>query len=231
MKLLRRIIGRGGASAPFGSEVSTYRRLRSRGLEPAAIVDVGAYEGGWTRAVLTVWPDLPTLMVEPQTAKAVYLDAVCRDLPNVQYHQALLAAEAGRDVIFYEMETGSSLYPENSNAPRRMASLTTTTLDVVAAQFAFEGIFLKIDVQGAELDVLRGAKETLARTAAVQLEVPFMRYNSGAPSFLDVIHFMDERGFSPLEISNQTRLQDILVQADLIFFRKDTELFSKQLEF
>jgi hypothetical protein len=43
MKLLRRIIGANDVSAPFGSEVMTYQRLRSRGLEPDAIVDVGAY--------------------------------------------------------------------------------------------------------------------------------------------------------------------------------------------
>ena len=231
MKLLRRIISWGRSSTPFDSEVATYRRLRDRGLDPDAIVDVGAYEGEWTRAALTVWPDLPTLMVEPQVAKAPYLAAVSRDLPNVQFRQALLASEAGHDVSFYEMETGSSLYPENSNAPRRRTSFTTTTLDLVAAQFAFKDIFLKIDVQGAELDVLKGAREILSRTSAVQLEVPFMRYNNGAPSFFDVVQFMDERGFAPIEISNQTIQRGVLVQADLLFVPKNAEFFLKGIEF
>jgi FkbM family methyltransferase len=170
-------------------------------------------------------------MVEPQSAKEAHLVAVSQDLPNVQFRQALLAGEAGRSVTFYEMETGSSVYPENSNAMRREASLTTTTLDLVAAKLEAEEIFLKIDVQGAEIDVLIGAKATLARTVAVQLEVPSIQYNKGAPSFFDVLRFMHERGFAPVEISNETRLKGVLVQADLVFIQKFSQMLHKPLEF
>jgi len=231
MRLLGRFLGRRDISVPFSSEISAYKRLRDRGLLPDGIIDVGAYKGEWTKAALTVWPNRPTLMLEPQAAKRQYLEAVSQELPNVQFQQVLLAAESGREEAFYEMETGSSIYPENSNAPRSKTYLTTTTLDLVAAHLEGNALFVKIDVQGAEIDVLKGAPDTLARATAVQLEVPFMHYNDGAPSLFDIIKFMDEIGFEAVEISNSTILRDIFVQADLVFVKKKSSLLDTVLEF
>ena len=54
---------------------------------------------------------------------------------------------------------------------------------------------IKIDVQGAELDILRGGKECLANAKDVILEAQHVDYNIGAPKFEEVIDFMKENGF------------------------------------
>jgi FkbM family methyltransferase len=170
-------------------------------------------------------------MIEPQLAKKEKLEAICQRLSQVEYRQQLLAAQAGRNEPFYEMETGSSIYPENSNAPRRLQRLETSTLDLAAEHFPGEQLFLKIDVQGAEIDVLSGAEITIERSAAVQLELPFINYNRGAPSFSEVITFMDHLDFSPAEISNMTILNGTLIQSDLIFLKKTSAILSEEMRF
>lgn len=208
----------------FSDEEAAYRRLAQKDWRPGGIVDVGAYQGAWTRMVRGIFPGVPVLMVEAQKAKAARLEALCSELGGVSLASAVLGAEAGKEVTFYEMETGSSYFPERSNAPRTSTTYVTRTLDDVAA--SLEGpLFLKVDVQGAELEVLGGGPRTLERSEVVQLEVPFVSYNEGAPTLLDVMRFMNEREFVPIDVSGFSRPNGIdLVQADFLFVRRSSPL-------
>ena len=102
-----RLLGRRHVPA----EESAYLRLRDKGFTPAAIVDVGAYKGDWTRLARRVFPNVPVLMVEPQASKRPHLEEVCRELQGTQYVQALIGRRGGESTAFFEMETGSFLFP------------------------------------------------------------------------------------------------------------------------
>ena len=208
----------------FLDEEAAYRRLAAKGWRPAGVIDVGAYQGAWTRMVRGIFPGVPVLLIEAQRAKAAGLEALCLELGGVSLASAALGAEAGKQVTFYEMETGSSYFPERSNAPRTATTCVTRTLDDVAA--SLEGpLFLKIDVQGAELEVLAGGPGTLERSEVVQLEVPFVSYNEGAPTLLDVMRFMSEHDFVPIDVSGFSRPNGVdLVQADFLFVRRSSPL-------
>ena len=56
---------------------------------------------------------------------------------------------------------------------------------------------IKIDVEGFELEVLKGAKETLKRTDLVIVESSIAELYVNNPNYLDVLCFMDEQGFRP----------------------------------
>lgn len=231
MRVLSRL-----ASAALGrrfvpSEELAYRRLKAKGFAPAFIVDVGAYEGNWTRLARRVFADAPVLMVEAQSGKRPLLEQVSRELPEVRYAQALLGRSSGRTVRFFEMETGSSMFAENSNAPRTETELATVTLDEIAGAVVSPA-FLKIDVQGAELEVLEGARETLASCEVVQLEVALVTYNEGAPTMLDVLSYMAAHDFAPLDVSGLTRPNGVdLAQIDLLFSRSNSPLRRQFFEF
>lgn len=182
-KLAKAALGR----APFvAEEEQAYRRLAAAGFTPSGIVDVGAYEGNWARLARRVFPDAPIIMVEPQKEKQTLLEATCAELGNVSYVPAVLGAKTDTPVTFYEMETGSSMLPENSNVPRKKRNLITRTLDDVAVDLSGP-LLIKLDVQGAELQVLEGAQKTLQHCEVVQLEVAVLPYNDGAPTFLEAI--------------------------------------------
>lgn len=214
-------------------EGTVYRRLADRGFRPDAIVDVGAFEGNWTRLALDVFGEVPSLMVEAQQGKKSILDKVVTAHPATRIEMSALGESAGKELVFYEMSTGSSLRPEVSNAERSTTTIVTRTLDDVAREHLPEArrLFLKIDVQGAELDVLRGGAETLARCELVQLELAMLQYNAGAPLLPEVVAFMDQRGFLPIEVSGFSRPRDELVQIDMLFAREDSALRPKTFGF
>lgn len=198
-------------------EEQAYRRLLARGWGPKAIVDVGAYHGDWTRLARRVWTATPVLMIEAQQNRRNYLEKLCGEQNDLRFEIAVLAAEAGKSVEFYEMETGSSIFPERSDVPRTVTTLITHTLDEFTVDLP-DRLFLKIDVQGAELEVLKGGRETLARSDLVQLELPIANYNEGAPELVDVLGYMSERGFTPLDISGFSRPNGVdLAQIDMLF--------------
>jgi hypothetical protein len=95
-----------------------------------------------------------------------------------------------------------------------------TTLDEVAGRAALEGpYFLKLDVQGYELEVLRGGTKLLRECGAILMEVALLEYNESAPLVSEVVAFMKERGFVLYDICGQSRreVDGALFQADLIF--------------
>ena len=194
-----------------------YRRLAASGYSPTSIIDVGAHDGNWTRLARRIFPDTSILLVEPLRSKADVLKSLTNSLENTRFVDALLGPKTGQAVTFYEAGTGSSLHREQSNVEFQETTMQTSTLDDVAS--GLEGpIFLKLDVQGAELEVLAGGPNTLARSDLVQLEVALLPYNEGAATFLQVLQYMDERGFVPFDIAGMIRPTGAeLVQVDMLF--------------
>lgn len=220
-----------GKSSSLPDEEASYRRLLEKGWRPGAIVDVGAYQGDWTRLVRRLFPNVPILMVEAQEGKTAGLKMLAAEFESVSFASAVLGSSSGREVTFYEMETGSSYFPEQSNAPRTERTYVTRTLDELAGDLPAP-LFLKVDVQGAELEILAGGTETLERCELVQLEVALLPYNKGAPTILDVLEYMDERGFVPLDISGFSRPNGVdLVQIDVLFARRTSELRPQFISF
>jgi len=85
--------------------------------------------------------------------------------------------------------------------------------------------FIKMDVQGYELEVLRGATRAMAQAQAIYLEVSLVPINQGCPLIDEVMQFMTGRGFRLLDFCSQNRRKDgILWQTDLMFVRNGTPL-------
>ncbi|RYD45362.1 MAG: FkbM family methyltransferase [Sphingomonadales bacterium] len=220
-----------GIPEPVAPEIAAYERLKAKGFVPDRIIDVGAYEGSWTRLVRSVFDHVPVTMIEAQEGKKPVLDAVCREIENASLVSALLGRTPGTAVTFYEMETGSSTRPENSNVAREERIMTTRTLDDVIDDSG-TALFLKIDVQGSELDVLSAGQRTLARCEVVQLETALLPYNIGAPQITEVFVQMGEWGFSPFDFAGFIRPNGVdLVQTDVLFVRTGSALRAKQFHF
>lgn len=203
--------------------VLTYLRLRDRGFRPRGIIDIGADGGAWARMIRMIYTEAPILMIEARRSQAAALTRTCSEIGNANYNIALLGPEQRDAVQFFEMQSGSSMFGERSDVPRTVNLLPMITLDSLNAELDAP-VFLKLDVQGAELDILRGASKTLERSEVVQLETQLLHYNEGAPCAAEVIGFMHERGFAVYEIADLIRPQSDLVQVDFIFVRNDSPL-------
>ncbi len=217
---------RASGTVTRGFERVTYERLSENGLAPDAVVDIGANRGDWSRMVRPIFSAAEILMVEAQTALEGELARAASEIGRAQHRIVLLGPVGGEERAFYEMGTGSSLLPENSNAARTVTRSVTQTLDSLIAETlpAAQSIFLKLDIQGAELMVLAGGEVTLSRCAAVQLEVALLPYNAGAPLLAEVVAFMAARGLLVTEVAGFSRPGAHLVQIDLVFARHGSPL-------
>ena len=106
--------------------------------------------------------------------------------------------------------------------------VTISTLDDSLAEIDLgERVLLKADVQGYELEVLKGAPLTLRTVRWVYLELSFVQLYEGQPLAAEVISYLDDRGFLVDDLVHVTRSEGRAVQADLLFSRAGEAAKSK----
>jgi FkbM family methyltransferase len=85
------------------------------------------------------------------------------------------------------------------NVPCHTETVTVRTLDVVLPvlqeRIGFDRPYLKIDTQGSDIEVLRGAGDSLPAVKALQTEASVIGIHKGMPQDIDTIRYLDERGF------------------------------------
>lgn len=200
---------------------------KAMGWEPATCVDVGAAFGRFSLACARVFPRAHYLLVEPLEEYRPYLEAVGDQLAHASYAGVAAAARSGETSFHIHADlVGSSMLREAEGPKVDGASriVTAVTLDeFTRARGAGGPYLLKVDVQGAELEVLRGARSVLAATDYVILETSFFRFFIEGPELPAVIEFMSRGGFVPYDIFGlQYRpLDGALSQVDLVFVRED----------
>jgi hypothetical protein len=124
-----------------------------------------------------------------------------------------------------------SVLSENTGFERNVLTLPMTTLDEVSGATTLKGpVLLKLDVQGYELEVLRGGPRTLTLAEVVLLEVSLLEYNQGAPLMPEVVAFMNSAGFVPYDVCGQFRRESdaALCQIDIIFVQRNSALRAKK---
>lgn len=196
--------------------------MKQRGFNPRVAIDVGAYSGEWTLSFRHLFPKARVLMVEPQPAQRERLQALAHVHSGVEFAPVLLGPAAATGVTFYQAETGSSVLRDPGNAVAEPAALEMTTLDAVARGTPFERAdFLKLDVQGYELEVLKGAEEVLRSVEAVMMEVNLIGVYEGAPLAHEAVAYMAARGFRVYDVCTFFRrpYDNALWQMDMIFVR------------
>lgn len=217
-------------SRPPGQFYLTEYKLRAakrRGLQVTCAVDGGAAHGHWAQMIKGIYPDCDLLCVEPRSDVRDDLRALAREFSNVHVVTALLGPREA-DVDFNEMEDQSSVLMDHAGRPYGHASRAhMTTLDALVER---EGLpppdLIKLDLQGYELEAMKGAKRSLASAQALLLEVSFLRLQAGTPIAHEVIGFAHEHGFVIYDIPElwHRPLDGALAQGDVLFLREDHPL-------
>lgn len=215
--------------------VAALTRIKETGFNPTHTLDIGAYEGDWAKAASVIFPETTILMIEAQPEKQDYLERLRQYKESTfQYQITMLGKENKESVPFYQINannnsTGSSMYEEQTDFPRKKIELPLRKLDSVLQDYPNRKFSLaKIDVQGAELDVLRGGNRLLQEAEFIIMELSLMNYNRSAPLLAEVIAYMDANGFAAVDIFEAKRdSKDQLVQIDYSFIRKNSPFTPK----
>jgi FkbM family methyltransferase len=190
-------------------------RLQRRGLVIRTVYDIGAHQGAWTEKIKRLLPNATFFLFE---ANDVHADALGRT--GAKYFTVILSA-AEQEVEFFGKGTSGDSYLRELT--ERYESVTpevrhARTLDGLIAEHGIPPPdLLKVDVQGAELDVLRGGEEALGHAKLVLLECPIVPYNLGAPTIDEYFRYMDEHGFTVLKFVVELWPDERMRHVDIIF--------------
>lgn len=115
---------------------------------------------------------------------------------------------------------------------RRVETRRLRKLDTLLVDIEPPGL-LKIDAQGYEMQIMKGAVKVLPAFEAVVLEVATIEINEGAPVLHDVVGFMKAAGFVAYDILEIHRrpLDNALNQVDIMFVREQSTLMADKRHF
>jgi FkbM family methyltransferase len=221
--LLRRGIVLSRPPGQFNIFAIKLRQLKQRGLEIALAVDGGAADGDWARELKGVYPEAQVLCIEPRDAAQPALRQLAGAMSGLHLAQTLVGAREGTVVLHEHGDQSSMLAGPAGNTFGRNVEAPMTTLDQLVRRMKLPWPdFIKLDLQGAELQALTGAPECLAHGQAVMLEVSFIPLQKDNPLLADVVGFMHERGYRCYDVLAlwHRPLDGALAQGDFLFLRE-----------
>ncbi len=204
----------------------TLRRARAGGIEPALIIDIGASNGQWTSECREIFPEARYLLVDPLEGNRAALSSMAGGDPRVSVWCGAAGAAPGELEIFEHGDQSSVLKSaEFPGVPRRVEVRTVDMLFQSAGSPA--PVLLKADVQGYELEVLRGAGRCLESTAALILEVSYRKLYDESALAHEIISYVGARGFRIYDVCSylQRPADRELVQSDIVFVHESSPLF------
>jgi FkbM family methyltransferase len=195
---------------------------------PKAILDIGGHTGEFYNIAKKVFPETYIFIIEGNRDCEPYLKNL-----GTQYLIRLLGKERGK-AVFYKTAadplcTGNSLYKEitphfNDHRLIKEETELRTIDDTFQEETQFD--LIKIDTQGAELDILEGGPKIAKKAKGIILEVSYTKYNEGAPLYDDVVRYMNNYGFIEKETLDEISCSKEregfdLLQRDILFINKD----------
>lgn len=186
------------------THVNYLQHMKESGVNPRVIYDIGACVLHWTREAKNIWPGAEFIAFEAmKESKPIF------DENGVKSFIGVLSDTDGKELTFYQNTFhpgGNSYYKENQEVNREAdlffneshaRKVTSFTLDSVVYANGFPAPdLIKMDVQGAELDIIKGASRTLASCKDLILELQKIEYNKGAPLRDEVIAYLQTIGFT-----------------------------------
>ena len=220
--LAKGLVVHGVAGAVEHLDIIAYTR-------PNHLIDVGANKGQFSLAALSVARHIEIDCFEPlPAARAVLERWSSKASANIRIHRtALSTAEGSADFYVTNREDSSSFFRPTAVQQdagvnvKTMIAVQTQRLDAaLSRERILRPALLKIDVQGAELDVLGGVGNLFDVIDYIYLEVSFIELYERQPLFGEIERFLQSVGYRLRGIGNPyiSRKAGPL-QADALFCR------------
>jgi FkbM family methyltransferase len=186
--------------------------------------DVGANLGQTIRTLVRVFPRVSFHAFEPSPSTFSELAEVFAGYDNVTLNNCGVGSQESETDFIENTDSGMSSFlepgPQIWGEVKQRIKVPMTTVDDYSVEKRIEHIhLLKIDAQGFDLEVIKGADRMLAegRVDLVLTEVTFAKLYEGLPRVDAVYAYIAQRGYRLTGIYDQRRKRRILSWADMMF--------------
>ncbi len=235
--MLRRALGAIGLKisrvVPAGSDL--YRTLVAylddHGI--SHVLDVGANQGQFALGLLENGYRGAILSFEPLPDAHRKLSAAAAAHPNWIVAAPIALSDRSGTATFHVAgnSVSSSLLPMSDAPAEHAPEATQTDLievrlerldDVLPSYLAAADFFLKMDTQGSELDILRGATGVLERITGIMIEMSIVPHYEGQPLLPEALSTVTGLGFDAYHFFHgfRSRHRGPLLECDGLFFRR-----------
>lgn len=200
----------------------------------STVIDIGANVGQFSLVARFLFCNATIYAFEPIGSAAVKFQSIFGSDPKVHFFQtAIGTTPAELEMHVSKSVDSSSLLPIGRKQSEIFSGTEESHLEMVNVaplDVLLDGVeladqvLLKIDVQGYELEVLRGCENLLNRFMAVYVECSFEELYEGQALAYEVIDWIHQRGFYLARIGSMTYdKQGMSVQSDFLFLRRENQ--------
>lgn len=208
-----------------------FSSLQKLGFAPKHILDVGANRGNWTRTALQHFPDARYTLVEPQDHLKAHVQDLLASGRDIHWITAGAGEVSGAMPmnLSHRDDSATFVLTDRHGQPTgsQQATVPVTTLNEIAASSGAPlPEMVKIDAEGFDLHVLRGASTLLGKTDIFLVEaVVCGNYENSAAA---VIQFMSNAGYRLMDITdlNRSPKHGVLWLCELAFLRNSSPLLN-----
>ena len=202
-------------------KTNTLNVLMKRGIDVHTVIDVGVLNG--TPELIQAYPHILHILFEPVIEFQLDIENKYADIPHKLVPLAV-SDRSGRTAlevvtVFSDHDiTYSAMSDETPEKAKRSVAMVSLD-DYLAKNPSCSPYFLKIDIDGQEMKVLRGAEETLKQTSVVMIEVT-------VDNIVERLSYLSEKGFKLFDLTESCYYDDSLWQCDAVLIRRDIHLKS-----
>lgn len=212
-----------------------FNNIKEMGFYPNHIIDVGANHGTWTRETLNHFPEAYFTLIEPQNWLKPSFQDLLDSNKKIDYYPVGAGSENGsfKFTIVERDDSCSFRFTEDEAKEKgyKQVHIPIITInDIVKTNNLTIPDLIKIDAEGLDIEVLKGASELFGKTEIFMVEAGIVNHEFNN-SFLKMINFMDEKGYRLFEITDLNRpfSLSVLWLVELVFVKKQGIIDSYQI--
>jgi len=205
-----------------------FQRLKSIGLIPESIIDVGAAEGTWTEKAIKVWTKARYQLFEPLEERRDVLKKLQDTHPGqIELVFAAAGSKEG-ETEFYVSDDLDGSGIASAGSTGRIRKVKIDSIDAMVSRDQLKPPFaIKLDTHGFEVPILQGAEKTMQETLFLIIECYGFYIAPGSLLFWQLCQYMDKQGFRLFDVVDIMRrpTDQAFWQCDAFFIRKEHPVF------